>query len=908
VLPTAALGDSLPDWGKMLWEQGGRLTAEDEEIRKTTRSWKTDSAVTDKPYYTIVQGPIFTENPSPTHLVHDFPGNIPSGAPGVTFNMWFQPLNINQTDCMMFVYYGGQCNVSGCNKPFAVHDTHWKRGPGCAQGACTQERNFFDTGCPDSCLYVNVMFCSYFNSGRAGRINIINTYGSPDAAYTMENGGVWREDDPTQRVLDEKNFASRNSAPYLTPNAWRMLTVRVDMQTRALEVFFDAELTSSSKTGNHANPSAYSEIPSYFQLQDLSQGFVRIFGEDIRSQTADPERVAALHRVAEIRVYPDVLTNDELRRLHVESEWPQGGKIRQCALPYDPGYFDSMESDAGKRDCLWYAKNIKRAPYICSSSEAMTMCPVTCRGRRQCHDGSQWRLFQPPMPRPIYRIFDRVMRLKPRDAQSSVICPSNKNTRAQLVAKCRKSFEDNGCASCAKGDAGPCGPATGCHACSYPGGCDSPKWTKSVNSDLYDIDKEYAAFFGYYKRTDHYNCDQVERNIGDCTWDASWIPQFLNDVKETKFFSISVWMKPTAASAGMPRFFFPFLRLMTRKEGRVATLVTMGDRRPNLVDLFAVFDAYFSFSFLLNSALFDYTDWTRIYVSWEKRADGIWYKCIAINAKAVTCVPKPPPTGHEQADGPFDYLPEDLLESVEVHTEVLLGPIEFTSQREPDSVLQQKFYKRKAELEKIEGARVTERDRVEAFNAVTEKEVGSYDEKLGLVAPPLMFQKRLQVAPCNPAVASPFLKAQFELVNVSHCPKEAMCPSVKGAQDVMQCVGSEESSDDFYGLSTKTLNNEVGFADFLFTYSDNPIVVRGGRTLPTRNFFDSKTQEGKVIAAFVTPGGFRWCICLDACVWATSFSLHRTMTSHRVSVWGGVNRLASLTVCCVRWCVQRMEC
>ena len=257
----------------------------------------------------------------------------------------------------------------------------------------------------------------------------------------------------------------------------------------------------------------------------------------------------------------------------------------------------------------------------------------------------------------------------------------------------------------------------------------------------------------------------------------------------------------------------------------------------------------------MNSALFDYTDWTRLYASWEKRADGTWYKCLTVNAMRRMCDVTPPPKGYEQADGPFDYLPEDLLESLEVHTEVLLGPIEFTSQREPDSVLQQKFYKRKAELEKIEGPSVTEKDRVEAFNAVTKKEIGSYDEKLGLVAPPLMFQKRLQVAPCNPAVATPFLEAQFQLVNATHCPKEGMCPSVTGSQDMMQCVGSEENSDDFFGLSTKTLNNEAGFADFLFTYSDNPIVVRGGRTLPTRNFFDSKTQEGKVVAAFVTPGG-----------------------------------------------------
>ena len=56
--------------------------------------------------------------------------------------------------------------------------------------------------------------------------------------------------------------------------------------------------------------------------------------------------------------------------------------------------------------------------------------------------------------------------------------------------------------------------------------------------------------------------------------------------------------------------------------------------------------------------------------------------------------------------------------------------------------VEQRFYKRKAELEKIMGPRTTERDRVKVFNSVTEKEVGGFDEKLGLVAPPLLFQTR----------------------------------------------------------------------------------------------------------------------------------------------------------------------
>ena len=335
---------------------------------------------------------------------------------------------------------------------------------------------------------------------------------------------------------------------------------------------------------------------------------------------------------------------------------------------------------------------------------------------------------------------------------------------------------------------------------------------------------------------------------------ASWISQFRQDVKATKIFSVTVWMKPTSTSWGMPKFFFPFLRMVGRREGRPITIVQMHDRDPRAADFFGVKDAFFGSHLILNTALFNYRDWTRLYFSWEKRDDGKWYKCIAINAKALTCyevtLQKSFP---EQAEGPFDYLPENLVESIEVQTEVLLAPIEFTSQKEPDSVLQQKFYKRKAELEKIKGPRTSERDRVEVFNSVTVKEVGGFDEKLGLVAPPLLFQTRLKPTTCNEAVANPFLQSQFGLVNSSHCMVAGMCPGVTGPDDMMKCVGRESSSDTFFGLNTSVLNEEGGFADFLFTYSDNQIVVRQGQTLPTRNFFDSRTGTGKIVASFVSP-------------------------------------------------------
>ena len=64
------------------------------------------------------------------------------------------------------------------------------------------------------------------------------------------------------------------------------------------------------------------------------------------------------------------------------------------------------------------------------------------------------------------RVFDRIMWLKPQSG-TPLICPSDKVKIADLPAKCKKEWEDNDCASCAKGDKF-CGPTNGCK-CYYPG-------------------------------------------------------------------------------------------------------------------------------------------------------------------------------------------------------------------------------------------------------------------------------------------------------------------------------------------------------------------------------------------------------------------------------------------------------
>jgi len=211
-------------------------------------------------------------------------------------------------------------------------------------------------------------------------------------------------------------------------------------------------------------------------------------------------------------------------------------------------------------------------------------------------------------------LFDRVLWLKPARDGRPIICPSNKIDRAQLLAKCRKEFVDVGCESCKQESIG-CGPDTGCKCF---GACDAPAWQAAhVQADTgWRSETLLNAYYNMhvnksmwenFSRTDLWDCGALERDLDErqCSWDASWIPQFKLDVKETKFYSVAIWIKPTSNSYGMPRFFFPYLRLTSRLS-RPFALAILGELFPLKEDQFDFYDWRLQRNFLRYTGTIDY--------------------------------------------------------------------------------------------------------------------------------------------------------------------------------------------------------------------------------------------------------------------------------------------------------------
>lgn len=84
-----------------------------------------------------------------------------------------------------------------------------------------------------------------------------------------------------------------------------------------------------------------------------------------------------------------------------------------------------------------------------------------------------------------------------------------------------------------------------------------------------------------------------------------------------------------------------------------------------------------------------------LYISLEIK-DNKWTKCATVNSMPGDCFVKPVDDSEDSlfpdVESPLDGIPEDMLESVEVYTEVLLAPLEFSAQKESTSELQQVCY------------------------------------------------------------------------------------------------------------------------------------------------------------------------------------------------------------------------
>lgn len=68
----------------------------------------------------------------------------------------------------------------------------------------------------------------------------------------------------------------------------------------------------------------------------------------------------------------------------------------------------------------------------------------------------------------------------------------------------------------------------------------------------------------------------------------------------------------------------------------------------------------------------------------------------------------------------------------------------------------------------------------------------------------------------------------------------------------MACAGEPLEDEPSFGLQPMRFHG-VGFADFLYSITDNPFLFRSDQLRPTSEFIDSMTQSIDIVLVFFTP-------------------------------------------------------
>eukprot|EP00291_Cryptomonas_curvata_P010033 CAMPEP_0172189258 /NCGR_PEP_ID=MMETSP1050-20130122/22417_1 /TAXON_ID=233186 /ORGANISM="Cryptomonas curvata, Strain CCAP979/52" /LENGTH=898 /DNA_ID=CAMNT_0012863919 /DNA_START=802 /DNA_END=3497 /DNA_ORIENTATION=- len=465
-------------------------------------------------------------------------------------------------------------------------------------------------------------------------------------------------------------------------------------------------------------------------------------------------------------------------------------------------------------------------PKVCESAFAKTMCPMTCKGRVECHDGSFAEGFQPRSAGRTYAVFDRIMHLKPREGAPTVICPAQSLDEAALLAAC--------------------------HTAQSGGERESGEYT----------DAFVGNNWSFITRANVSNCEDLARRVdfGQCAWNDSWVEDFRAEYAVTQSFSFSFWIKPKPGSKGMPGEFWPSLNLIAR----FAPAFSLGEIYPPnghqeikyyfQVPRYSKLTEFSPFQ-SVDSLDFDMTSkWNFFFgvCGAAGQADGSFRTCLALNGLPMNCINPTVPAQSDRAGGGRIPVPDSFLQGIELSTEALISPIEFTARGFSVSQLQRKFYSEFPKLESMPGPRSTEVERIAAYNLVEEKSINKYDERIVLAAPPILFQTRVVEAPCTSPVIAPFLEAQARLINATQCSAEGQCPSM-GRAYVCKLSAAVGSDSSYFGLNQTDLEGMRGFADFLYTFADNSFIVRDGELLETDQFLDGQTETATVWTLFLSP-------------------------------------------------------
>jgi hypothetical protein len=184
---------------------------------------------------------------------------------------------------------------------------------------------------------------------------------------------------------------------------------------------------------------------------------------------------------------------------------------------------------------------------------------------------------------------------------------------------------------------------------------------------------------------------------------------------------------------------------------------------------------------------------------------------------------------------------------------MLISPIMLIPKAIPFANVQQAYLKASAKMNLRFGPRLTARMAKGEHSIPISKQ--DYTPHTVLIAPPIIFQtRRSQSTTCPFNYSSTFIQQQHSRMVSSKCVSPWKCPNsvLERPELTVSCVGMQQVEGEAFGINASDFEGSVGYADFLFSITDNPFLYRGGEVKSTSDFIDSATETAKIILIFFT--------------------------------------------------------
>ena len=507
----------------------------------------------------------------------------------------------------------------------------------------------------------------------------------------------------------------------------------------------------------------------------------------------------------------------------------------RCLPMSDSRMADSTWKNTYGHGCVWYYQNAKEHPNLCLLEEARRECPLSCQSRQECfvreseQDGVQF-------------VWDRTGLIQ-MQGPNGTICLGSHLTKKEVVEECYRWVSSNELgAKVGRGTSpaddeyleGWLDSISGSHG---PRRVSQPRSGRRVNLTL---------------------CEELEASIEEhCSFNIDSVRTFTSKMRKNGGdFTISFWVKPVGvlSNMGTSGSFFPHINFLSTISPPQHNLLFGMWVNPNGESRLhskcrpaSARDSYFNIEIEKASD----SEWTffaityRNISSMQDTFEGATFTDLGKNS--------------ELAQFPICLFDESaLFSAIEINYPVLISPIMMLPRALPAAKVNEEYLKRVQEMAIRTGPVTGNDERVKTTIPVEKQD---FDPISTLMASPIIFQTRVQpTSDCPYAYSSSWVARQHEKAVESRCKKPFQCEDevIDNVFSVMSCPGRAQEQGSVFGLFPASFLGATGYADFLYSITDNEYVFRNdsrgqGELRDTGGFVDTLTQSVNLIFVFFTP-------------------------------------------------------